>query len=84
MLKRLPIVRPDIDKDDAGDMVRSISQLIHSHLKQLNRVYQVEAPISLLYSSYHYNAPPYENKALGPVSRRPINYAKTPQAIFRW
>ncbi len=36
LLKRLPAVRPDVDKDDPAAVAKSIMQLISNHLEQLN------------------------------------------------
>ncbi len=40
-------------------------------------------PFRLLYRCFYYDAPPYKEKAHTPIDKRPIDYAKTEQAIFR-
>ena len=86
-LKRLPTVRPDIDSVDPADVARAIGQLLRSHMDQLSRVYGVRDhtsnPFRFLYRCFYYDAPPYEGKAHTPVARRPIDYSKTDQAVFR-
>ncbi len=82
-LKRLPRVRPDIDARNAADVTRSIWQLVASHLKQLNEVWQAADPNQLLYRTFYYDALPYANKAHLPVSGTAVDYAKTEQARFR-
>ena len=41
-LKRLPVVRKDIDATDPIAVARSVEQLIRGHLNQLNQVYKVK------------------------------------------
>ena len=36
LLKRLPVVRSDVDADGADAVAQSVNQLIRSHLNQLN------------------------------------------------
>ncbi len=82
-LKRLPVVRPDVDATDADAVARSVNQLVRGHLNQLNEVYQVPNALQLLYRTFYYDARPYDRKAHTPVGNRPIDYAKTHQALFR-
>ena len=102
-LKRLPTVRPDIDAHVPEEVVKSIRQLLWSHLNQLSRIYGVwdytpndgseesrenrsqyiSKPFRFLYRGFYYDAPPYEGKAHTPIDKRPIDYSKTNQAIFR-
>ena len=82
-LKRLPVVRPDVDTTDAVAVGRSVNQLVRSHLNHLNEVYKVPNALQLLYRTFYYDARPYDSKAHTPVGNRPIDYAKTPQALFR-
>ena len=102
-LKRLPTVRPDINARVPEDVVKSIRQLLWSHLNQLNRVYgvwdytpndgpeesrenrsqYVSNPFRFLYRCFYYDAPPYEGKAHTPIGKRPVDYSKTAQAVFR-
>ena len=82
-LKRLPSVRRDVDPSKPNDVVKSINQLIRSHLDQLNTVYHVENSLQLLYRSFYYDALPYTGKVHTPVNKRAVDYSKTPEAIFR-
>lgn len=82
-LKRLPVVRRDIDTADPDAVARSIGQLVRSHLDQLNEVYRVENVFQLLYRVFYYDALPYDRKAHTPVTKRPIDYARSSQATFR-
>ena len=83
LLKRLPVVRPDLDAHDAEDVSKAVSQLIRGHLVQLNEVHQATNPLQLLYRAFYYDAWPYERKAHTPIDKRPINFSRTPEAIFR-
>lgn len=82
-LRRLPVVRKDIDATDAQDVTRSVLQLIQGHLNQLNEIHEASNPLRLLYRSFYYDARPYERKGHTPVSKMAIDYAKSDQAIFR-
>ena len=55
-LKRLPVVRKDIDATDAEAVGRSVNQLIRGHLNQLNDVHRVKNPYQLLYRGFFYDA----------------------------
>ena len=48
-LKRLPVVRPDVDATDPEAVGRSIWQLVRRHLDQLNKVYEFPNSARLLY-----------------------------------
>ena len=82
-LKRLPSVRPDVDRTDPIQADRSIGQLIWSHLEHLNKQYEFASPYALLYRCFFYDASPYTDKGHYPISKMSINYAKSDQAIFR-
>ena len=82
-LKRLPSVRSDVDSTDAKDVAKSIEQLVREHLNQLNKIHHVHNSFHLLYRCFYYDAPPYDQKAHMPVSKKPYDYAKSPQAQFR-
>ena len=82
-LRRLPKVRRDVNVHDPSEVVRSVNQLVRGHLEQLNGVYQLPNYFQLLYRTFYYDAWPYEGKEQTPVTKRPINYSKTDQAIFR-
>ncbi len=83
LLKRLPVVRPDVDATDADAVAQSVDQLVWSHLKQLNQVYHAPSPLQLLYRTFYYDARPYDKKGHTPVGNRSIDYAATRQALFR-
>ena len=83
-LKRLPSVRPDVDRADPVQVDRSIGQLIWSHLEHLNKQHECASPYALLYRCFFYDASPYTNREHYPISKKPINYAKSKQAIFRF
>ena len=82
-LKRLPSVRPDVDRADPVQVDRSIGQLIWSHLEHLNKQYEFASPYALLYRCFFYDASPYTDKGHYPISKMSIDYAKSDQAIFR-
>lgn len=82
-LKRLPSVRPDVDRTDPVQVDRSIGQLIWSHLEHLNKQYEFASPYALLYRCFFYDASPYIDKGHYPISKMSIDYAKSDQAIFR-
>lgn len=69
-LKRLPRVRRDVDARDPLSVVGAIEQLVDGHLAQLNELYHVANPRSLLYRCLFYDAIPYRNKGELPISRR--------------
>lgn len=54
-----------------------------SEESQENRNQSVSNPFRFLYRCFYYDAPPYEGKAHTPIDKRPIDYSKTDQAIFR-
>lgn len=82
-LKRLPIVRSDIDISDSEAVARSIDQLIRGHLDQLNEIYKVENVFQLLYRTFYYDARPYDQKVHTPIDKDPLDFAKSNQADFR-
>ena len=82
-LKRLPVVRPNVDATDPAEAAKSVRQLVWGHLTQLNEVYGVPNAYQLLYRTFYYDARPYDRKAHTPVSNLPIDYATTAQALFR-
>ena len=82
-LKRLPSVRPDVDRTDPVHVDRSIGQLVWSHLEYLNKQYELASPLALLYRCFFYDASPYTKREHYPISKKSIDYAKSDQAIFR-
>ena len=52
-LKRLPVVRSDVDHTDAAAVARSVRQLVVSHLSQLKDVYDCRNHFQLLYRTFY-------------------------------
>ena len=82
-LRRLPVVRPDVDANDPKAAAQSVTQLVRGHLSQLNAIYQAPNPLQLLYRTFYYDAQPYDGKQHTPVDKRVIDYSRTNQATFR-
>ena len=82
-LKRLPRVRRDINTSNPQSVVSAIEQLVRGHLDQLNQVHRTQNFFQLLYRCFYYDAWPYAHKAHEPISKRPIDFAKTDVATFR-
>lgn len=113
-LKRLPYVRKDVNVKDAGQVSLALTQLVRTHLENLNRFQTVglysatsdplQSPAqkrqarrtgeglsleyipnfySMLYRCFYYDASPYNGTAHKPCSKRFIDYAKSPEALFR-
>ena len=61
-LNRLPVVRRDVDTTDVDAVVKSIGQLIRSHLDQLNKLYAVTNSYQLLYRGFYYDARPSSSR----------------------
>jgi len=82
-LKRLPDVRPDVDSKDPKAVADAIEQLVRRHLEYFNKVHNASNIFQLLYRSFYYDARPYDQKTHLPVSKKPFDYAESPQAKFR-
>lgn len=82
-LKRLPTVRRDVVRDDPQSVDRAIGQLVYNHLQHLQEDHGGKTPYALLYRCFYYDATPYKNRGHLPISNRSIDYAKTPEAVFR-
>lgn len=82
-LRRLTSVRNGIDPTDPRQVADAMQYLVGSHLRQLNKVARLPHDFALLYRCFYYDAVPYDRKAHLPVSGHGIDYAKSPQAIFR-
>ena len=80
LLKRIPIVLPDIDATDPAAVARAFNQLVGNHLNQLNKTYNVKNPFRLLHRIFYYDARPYNKKAHTPIDKISIDYGKTAQA----
>jgi len=83
LLKRLPAVRPYIEINPVS-VAQSIDQLVRGHLDQLNKIYHASHPLQLLYRCFYYDAKPYGQKSHKPISKRPVDYAQSDQARFRY
>lgn len=82
-LKRLPSVQPQVDNADPDAVCAAVHRLIANHLRQINKIERAPHARSLLYRAFYYDAKPYANKEHRPVSRRAIDYARTPEHAFR-
>jgi len=82
-LKRLPSLGLAIDAGDALAVSGAVGQLVNSHLEHLNKTVQAPRARSLLYRCFYYDAVPYLRKGQTAVTKRAIDYAKTPEAHFR-
>lgn len=82
-LRRLRYVRSDLDDSDPESVALSLSQLVNSHLRQVNETYHLANHRQLLYRCFYYDAVPFSEKAHQPISRRAIDYARTEEALFR-
>ena len=76
-------VCPSVDHKNARAVANAISHLVTGHLKDQNKIYGEATERTLLYRVFYYDARPYMGKAQQPVSKLPIDYAKTDQAQFR-
>ena len=68
---------------DAEKTAKTIGRLVYNHLQNHNKLVGKSHPRSNLYRVFYYDANPYLNKAHHPISKAAIDYAKTPEAIFR-
>jgi len=77
-LKRFPYVYRDRDANDPKVVARTMQQMAHYHLTdpQGRTTYE-------LYRIFFYDCPPILKKAHYPISRRGIDFSKTPAATFR-
>jgi uncharacterized LabA/DUF88 family protein len=75
-------VCPSVDHKSARVVANAISRLVTGHLKD-QKIYGEATERALLYRVFYYDARPYMGKAQQPVSKLPIDYAKTDQAHFR-
>lgn len=83
LLKRLPTVRPDVDPSDPADVDKAIGQLVRNHLEEINKQEGAPSPYALLYRCFFYDASPYAKRGHTPIGKKSIDYAKTPEAVFR-
>lgn len=57
--------------------------MINGHLEKLNETHCVQKHWSMLYRVFYYDAHPYQDQALRPISKKNINYRETPEAKLR-
>ena len=82
-LKRLPVLRPELDGRDPTDTAKAIEKLVGNHLNHLNRMYEYPNPFRLLHRIFYYDALPFDGRGHYPVSRNSVNYATTQASRFR-
>ncbi|MCR9256625.1 MAG: NYN domain-containing protein [Alphaproteobacteria bacterium] len=82
-LKRLASLKPDADLKSAETVAKLVDTLVRSHLDQHNKIVHNKNQYSLLYRTFFYDARPYLKRGHLPISRKSIDYSKTPEAIFR-
>lgn len=68
---------PDRDRDDADIVARTAFALAIEHVRRAKK--QKDA----LYRIFFYDCPPIEKKMHLPISKKSIDFSKTPEAIFR-
>ena len=81
-MRRLPKVQPKIDAADPAVACMAVKRLITSHLSRANKVARAAHPRSLLYRAFYYDAPPFMKKTHLPISGKPFDFSKSPQANF--
>jgi uncharacterized LabA/DUF88 family protein len=77
LLRRFRACYPKRDHTDPQVVARTAFELALSHLEEKNHVRHD------LYRIFFYDCPPLLKLAHRPVTRTAINFAKTPQAVFR-
>jgi uncharacterized LabA/DUF88 family protein len=91
-LTRMRIMFPNGMKQDDGtildltianNLAIELDDFVKKHLIGLNNTAGAANPTSLLYRIFYYDASPYINQENAPISGKPINYAKSKEAIFR-
>lgn len=82
-LKRLPLVRPDIDSKNPVEVENSITQLVRNHLVKFNKIYKHQDYNIMMHRCYFYDGKPYSQISQHPVTKKPIDYDKSEEAEFR-
>lgn len=82
-LRRLPRLTDPAILSDPRRTNRALADLVDGHLEHLNLTAGAMNHYSLLYRCFFYDALPYTGQGHLPVSKRAVNYAKSPQAVFR-
>lgn len=83
LLKRLPTICPSVDRNDPTAVANAISRLVTAHLRSHNKIIRAPHARSLLYRVFYYDAKPYLGKSQYPISKKPLDYSKTDEAVFR-
>ncbi len=81
-LKRLPNIRADLN-ENAQTVTKALEKCVQRHLEKLNEIYRLANPYALLYRVFYYDARPFADAQRYPVSGQRLNYATSPEAIFR-
>jgi uncharacterized LabA/DUF88 family protein len=83
-LRRFRSCYPTKDATNAKEVAKTAFELALSHLSEVRGKGTYERTISYdLHRIFFYDCPPLTKRAHLPISRRAIDFAKTPQAIFR-
>ena len=82
-LRRLPRLTDPAILSDPDRANQALADLVDGHLKEINLTERAINHYSLLYRCFFYDALPYTGQGHLPVSKWAVNYAKSPQAIFR-
>ena len=82
-LRRLPQFYDRSILSDPRRADAAIGRLVDGHLRHVNRVALAANRYSLLYRCFFYDAVPYDRLGHLPVSKKPVDYEKSAQAIFR-
>jgi uncharacterized LabA/DUF88 family protein len=83
-LRRFPACYPSKNRQDAKEVAKTAFELALTHLTERRGKPPYEVVIQYdLHRIFFYDCPPLTKKAHQPVSRRSIDFGKTPQAIFR-
>ncbi|MBA4748240.1 MAG: NYN domain-containing protein [Sphingopyxis sp.] len=91
-LRRFKHCFPDHDRDDPVSVAHGLGMLAFWHLVQRLGPDQVNAMVAKnhllaesrdFYRIFFYDCPPFEKRMHWPMSRRSVDFSKTPEAIFR-
>lgn len=83
LLKRLPSLCGPAYAHEAGFVCKAIEKLVEAHLRAEASIAGCASPSSLLYRVFYYDARPYSSKAQYAVSKKPLDYSRSPEALFR-
>ena len=83
LIKRLPVLRPELDINNPSEAVNAINQLVGNHLNHLNKTYRHPKAYSLLHRIFYYDAEPVDRRLRYPISGNEINFTDTPSTRSR-